>query len=219
MYKGLRLDANGCIQVNCSQIGGNYHSSTKEKLLTFDQLAQEELATLTAEEKKANIIAIYRSEGYTFHTSNIKDILRLSLTGQDYICSAIIKRMHSCTRCGVYYKNGNKYKELWNTGLLRHDKGAIFLFPEKLKKTLKKVFTNVEITLGELFDGSTCSIAWQIQCDEGLFFIPWHNGCICPNDDCFSFTPKTIKELRGVYKALSFTTSYENHREYKTLFA
>lgn len=219
MYKGLRLDANGCIQVNSSEIGGNYHSSTKEKMLTFEQLAQEELATLTAEEKKANIIAIYRSEGYTFHTSNIKDILRLSLTGQDYICSAIIKRIHSCTRCGVYYKDGNKYKELWNTGLLRHDKGAIFLFPEKLKKTLKKVFTNVEITLGKLFEGNTCSIAWQIQCDEGIFFIPWHNGCICPNDDSLSFTPKTIKELRGVYKALSFTTSYENYREYKTLFA
>lgn len=219
MYKGLRLDANGCIQVNSSEIGGNYHSYPKEKLPTFEQHVKEELTTLTPEEKKAPIIAIYRSEGYTYHAITSKDILRLSLTGQDYICSAMMKRMCSCTKCGVYYKDGNKYKELWQTGLLRQDKDAIFLFPEKLKKTLRKIFTNVEITLGELHEGNTRSIAWQIQCDEGIFFIPWHNGCICPNDDTLTFAPKTIKELRGVYKALSFATSYENHRVYRTLFA
>ena len=221
MYRGLRLDATGCIQINNSEIGGNYHSP-REKLLTFGEYAKEELSELSSEEKNERFIIIYRSFTYTYHAmcNNIKKVARLALAPQNYICNPMLQTITACNKTGIYYKDAKgRYKELWTTGLLREDKNAIFLQPEKLNNALKKVFAEFTLTLGKLSVDNMNYIAWQISTNEGIYYLLWHNACLCKHASNFTFDPHSIEDLKGIYKVLKFAHSDINRREFKTVSA
>lgn len=213
MIDGLRVDTTGTIRFR--ELTGSPIHTLAEKALTFEEEAKEELKELKKKNDNSCVVNIYRAEGLVFAAQNPSEALKLTLTPQDYVCSHFMKKMHACTRCGVFYKDGSKYKMLWKNGRYNEHKKPVFLNPHLLQKELKKVFPHFDLSLGVLEDNIVKFIAWEIKTEKGKFYIPWHNGCIIKEDENWSFTPKEFNELRSTYKVLRFSYATDNRKEFR----
>lgn len=216
MFDGLRVDTTGTIRFR-ELTGSPIHTLT-EKPLTFEEEAKEELKEFKkSSDSSLCVVNIYRADGgLMFAAKKPSEALKLTLTPQDYVCSYFMKKMHACTKCGVFYKDGNKYKMLWKNGRYNEHRKPVFLSPTLLKKELKKVFSSFDLSLGVLDDASCVKfIAWKVKTEKGTFFIPWHNGCIIPADPKWEFEEKKFEELRSTYKVLRFSYATDNRKEFR----
>ncbi|MBE6463645.1 MAG: hypothetical protein E7005_07855 [Alphaproteobacteria bacterium] len=217
---GLRLDATGCIRVSLSEQIGHIasHSSKVPNFVEEAIIEIKEDFALKAPEK--NLFVLYKKEGFVYEVTSVNDALSVSLTGQDYICAPGIKRITSSLFSGIFYKKGNKYELLWKAKRFDcGEKSPQYLSLSFLKKELKKVFTNVEISLGVLKDSKLSYIVWKVTSNEGIYYIPWHNGLLVPDDETLSFEEKCFEDLRKTYKVLRFTKICSGDTEFKVVCA
>jgi hypothetical protein len=215
---GIRLDATGCIRVSLSeQIGHPQPHSSKVPDFVEDALIEinEDFAKNNPEK---TLFVLYKKEGYVYEVKDVNDALSVSLAGQDYICSPGKKRITSSLFSGIFYKKGNKYELLWKAKRFDcGEKSPQYLSVPFLKRELKKVFTDVEISLGELKDDKLSYIVWKVTSNEGIYYIPWHNGLLVPEDETLSFEEKKFDDLRKTYKVLRFSRTASCDTEFKVI--
>lgn len=177
----------------------------KRSTNSFKERAEEELLSLNKEDLAHQFINIYSECGYSFHTSEAEKSISLSMVGQDYVCTQGVKRLKSCTSLAVYYNTGRgKPKLLWNVERFSPGKTPVFLNRKEMLRVLRPLFSSVKISLGLLIDGGMHSIAWQVSTEKGVFFIPWHSGCLVERSASLEFEEKPFEELRNTYKCLFF---------------
>ena len=214
MYDGIRVNSQGTVSFR-DLSGQPIHSEGFfEKHKTFEEKATEELKSLESDNKR-DFYIIYRADCCTYCAQTPDEILKISLTPQDYICSSMVKRMIQASHCGVFTKKGSKTKCLWKSSRFNdNSKRNTFLSPGLLEKELKKIFNQVELTLGEL---NTCPlkvIAWEVKTEKGIFYVFWHNGLMTEKGKDWEFTPKEFKDLRQTYKVLRFAKTIDG-KDYK----
>lgn len=187
-------------------IGKPKRAYTPERESFTERAKREIKEELKPEEKYEEIIATYSVYGAIDHTCDPEKMLKLSLSGQDYIISRGIMRVISCCDTAVFYKK----KLLWTTRMF--DAGVMpqFLNKKLLKDQLSSVFKNVNIRLGELCHNYVKYIVWQVETEKGTFVIPWHNACLLRQTENMLFTEKSFKEVRLNYKMLRFTEFEKN---------
>ena len=133
----------------------------------------------------------------------------LSAVGQNSLVCGYMGAYKSSNQIAVYFKNkkGN-YERLWGTSRFNQKQLPEFLNVHVLSRKLNKIIGNFVLRMGQLtYKTSSKAVAWEIISDEGIFYIPWHNGCIIEkNKDAslLNFEEKTLKEMRQTYCALRF---------------
>jgi hypothetical protein len=215
---GIRLDATGCIRVSFTeQIGYSHSHSSKVPDFVEEALIElNEDFSIAHPEKK--IFSLYKKEGYIYEANTPEEILSVSLAGQDYICSGGLKRIFSSTFTGIFYKKNNKFELLWKAKKYDYEKTPVFLSSKIVERELKKIFNNVELSLGLLSDEKLSYIAWKVTSDEGIFYIPWHNGLLYSDNPKVTFVQKDFQELRKTYKVLRFAKlTGSGNAEYKVI--
>lgn len=178
------------------------HSHSKARL-PFKELAKKEVQNeIRPEEKEKSVINVFSRYGIIDHTADEKQSLLLNLTAQDYVVSQWKKRLTSCTKVGVFYKQ----KLLWYTSRLEKNTEPAYLNKTYLEKRLEKAFgIAVCLKLGLLTWETTKFIAWQFKTEDGQeFLIPWHNAALIPQTPEMAFVAKDFKEIRNTYKILRF---------------
>ncbi len=188
----------------------------------FDDKALTELKEeLTEEEKKKPIVTVYAADGYTYHTCETKSSIVLSLAGQNNAIKSTVKRMRPCNVVAVYFRYGEKPTQLWKASRYSSADRPVYLNKELLISTLKKTkyFTNISVRLGQLTENGIKYIAWQVSTDQGLYYIPWHNGSFVENNAGLNFEEKEFKELRQTYAILKFVLCVGEHDVYRILTA
>ena len=204
--------------VMCSTPRRNYTSGNK----SFDDKALTELKEeLTEEEKKEPIVTVYAADGYIYHTCETKSSIALSLAGQNNAIKSTVKRMRPCNAIAVYFRHANGATQLWKACRYSSADRPLYLNKELLISTLKKTkyFTNISIRLGQLTEKGIKYIAWQVSTDQGLYYIPWHNGSFVENNVNLEFEEKEFKELRETYDILKFALCIGEHDVYRILTA
>ena len=213
----LRLDATGCIRVSLSEeIGARIASHSKVPDFIEDAIQElnEEYGPKNPDQK---LFMLYKKEGYIYSASTVKEILSVGLVGQAYICPAVVKKIQQSLYAGIFVKKNGKFVCLYKARRFDLERNPIFLSEKGVKDMMKKVFSNVEISLGQLSDGKQKYIAWQVMTDKGRYFIPWHNGLLCPEDETLTFEEKNFEEVRRTYSMLRFQKT--TNTEYKVLCA
>lgn len=168
---------------------------------SFKKIAQRELKTIRSNEKQKDVINVFSCYDRVDHTAEEKQSLLLSLAAQDYVISPWKKRLTSCTKVGVFYKQ----KFLWYTSRLEKNTEPLYLNKKQLEGILREVFGNVCLQLGELMWESAKFIAWQFKTEDGQeFLIPWHNASLVPQTPEMAFVAKSFKELKSTYQILRF---------------
>ena len=170
----------------------------------FSNRAETEMKKLSAEDLCHPFNTVYSDSGYTFHSGDTTTIMRLSLVGQDYICTINIKRMIFCITSAVYHQANGKNKLMWKQERFKADIQPVFLNRPLLEKTFHSLYKQVEIKLGTLEEKNLTCIAWQVNTEGGTFYILWHNGSIVEATPELFFTQKEFSELRRTYKVLRF---------------
>ena len=183
------------------------------ELPAFSNRAKKEIKEMTWKESLSPVVTVYTESGYTFHTVSPDRTLILSLVGQDYVFSPCIKKITYCCTIGTFAKKGKKFILLWESMRLIPKATPTFLNKKLLEKNLQKVFTDVQIKLGQLQEKGVRIIAWQVTTKEGIFYVPWHNGCLIPKKETFSFEEKEFEEIRRTYKVLRFARVQEGDVE------
>ncbi len=194
------------------------HSNHYASYKPFAERAIEEIKYLSLEERRHRFIIAYSIYGQTFLTTAPDQILRFSLAGQVYNRNP--RRMTLCNVLAVLYYNGKKFRPLtgWELRHFQSGEHPIFLDKQGLKQTLNKLFKHASLSLGILTsEPATCSCpAWQIETEQGKFFIPWHNGMIIEDSTNFSFEEKEFDEVKkSCYSLLSFSRSLVKDECYK----
>ena len=191
------------------------NKSFHEKALT--ELKEE----LTEKEKKEPIIMVYAADGYIYHTCETKSSIALSLAGQDNAVRSTVKRMHPCNAVAVYFRHANGATQLWKACRYSSADRPLYLNKELLISTLKKTkyFTNISVRLGQLTEKGIKYIAWQVSTDQGVYYIPWHNGSFVEDNVGLNFEEKDFKELRQTYAILRFALCVGEHDTYRILTA
>lgn len=170
----------------------------------FDARAKEELADATTDDFNHLFVSIYSENGYMYHTGNPQKVLKLALAGQDYLYAPSVKKVISSAVTAVFLRQGREYTLLWRNSRLQPNALPLFLNKKLLENKLKAIFKRVKLTLGELSENFIPSIAWQVETEQGIFYIPWHNGCLLEESPEFSFKPKGFQAMRATYKILRF---------------
>lgn len=196
------LNSQGYLSVDATPVASG-KKRVKEQLPTFEEDALDELWRLGSEKRLASI---YRSSGFSYVAEKPAESVRASLAAQDYVCGSHLLRVIPCTATAVYARRGKKWTQLWKTERLVDHRAPFFLHQELVTKRLKEVFTFVEMSLGQLSYKSFTAIAWKVRTNEGIYFIPWHNGMlICENPE-FTFEEKGLDELKRTYKIMRFSS-------------
>ncbi len=188
-------------------------SSTPRRKYTenrvFSNRAESEMKELSGEDLCHPFISIYSNSGYTYHSVDSQTQLRLSLTGQDYICATNIKKMIPCLAIAVYHQANGKNKLMWKNERFKADEHNLPMFLNRplLEKAFRELYKQVEIKLGTLREKHLTSIAWQVNTEERTFYVLWHNGCIVETSPELTFNKKSFSELRQTYKILRFGRS------------
>jgi hypothetical protein len=186
------------------------HKSYTEKFKTFLEKSNEEIKDYTTEENKEHLFTVtYGLYGEMYNCFSPTYLMKLALTGQSSLFSSMLNRVNVPTGIGVYIFHNGKFHNLWTHKHYEPRQTPDFLNKNELKKLLKPYFSKLEIKLGLLKYDSTKTIAWQLETEKGIFFIPWHNGCVIENHERFSFEEKTFQEVKNIYCVLSFS-SYED---------
>ena len=184
------------------------HKSYNEKFKTFQEKCDEEIKKYTTEENKQHVFTVaYGMYGEMYNTFSPTHLMRLALTGQSCLFSSMINRVNVPTGIAVYIFHKGKFVNLWTHKHYESQQHPIFLNKKELFSTLKPYFSTLEITLGIIKESGFKTIAWELKTDKGMFYLPWHNGCIIEKQEKFSFTPKEFSELKNTYCVLSFKES------------
>ncbi len=187
---------------------------------TFDEKALTELEEeLTEEEKKKPIVTIYAADGYIYHTCETKSSIALSLAGPNNAIKSTVKRMRPCNKIAVYFRHDKETVQLWANSRYVSDDRPIYLNKNLLINKLKttKFFTNISIRLGQLTEKGIKYITWQVSTNQGLYYIPWHNGSFVEDNASLEFEEKEFKELRLTYAILKFAPCIGEHDVYRIL--
>lgn len=186
-----------------------------EPYIPFPERAAKYLKKASEDKLKHKFINVYSycAEMYTAIDPSV--VSRLSLTGQTTVYSAFLKRLTLCARAAVFYNNGKKFKPLYEIRHFENKAEPTFLSKEKLLERLSPLFKSIKISLGKLTEKGIPSIAWQLQTNEGIFYIPWHNGCIMESSEDTSFEEHSFIELKksNIYACLRFGESLTSHGE------
>ena len=188
-----------------------------EKPRSFRDEAKKEMENPEPDDYNHWFINVYSESGYTFHTGKALNALKLSLVGQDYIYSPNVKKMTFISAMAVYYQPTSKL--LWETRRFMPENRPVFLNRERLQEILQKVFKEIDIRLGQLQEKGISFIAWKIETEKGIFYIPWHNGCLIEQTTETVFTEKTFAELKRTYKVLRFAECRGEKDSYRVLCA
>ena len=182
-------------------------------ILDLEALANEEFNRISKFIKN-KFFSVYKTDGCAFFTQTSTETLRVSLSAQDYICSSMVKRMQIANNCGVFYIKNKKLHCLWTQNRYQEAKRPVYLNVHSLTKELKKIFSNIKsIKLGRLRERIDL-IAWEIQAEQGVFYLFWHNGLICRKEEDWEFEEKKFEALRSTYKVLRFAKT-DTQNEYK----
>ncbi len=185
----------------------------------FDNRAKEEMKELEPEDYKHPFITVYSESGYTYHTGIAQKALSLSLAGQDYIYTPSVKKVHFCNVLAVYFQSGHMYRQLWKISRFLPENRPVFLNREMLEKILGSIFSQLSIKLGQLSEKNIKYIAWEINTEKGIFYIPWHNGCLLEKTDGLEFEEKEFAEIKRTYKVLRFAACTGSEEAYRILCA
>lgn len=194
---------------------GGCHSVT-EKFRSFQEKCEDEINEYTTEENKKHVFTVvYGLYGEMYNTYSPSYLAKLSLTGQGSLYSTTLNRVEVPTGIGVYIYHNGKYHNLWIHRHLESNERPVFTNKQALEEILKPFFNTFEIKLGMLKYDSFKMIAWKIKTEKGIFFIPWHSGCVLEEYERFIFEEKPFEELKNTYCVLRFT-KYEDDK-YKVL--
>lgn len=178
-----------------------------ERTPSFTENATAEAAESTPQDKQNKFMTVFSEYSLTWRASTPERIIRLSLVGQDYICSKQQKKMILSNALMVFYLKNDKFVPLYEVRHLQTKKYYLYLDKKGLTAKLREVFQSVKLTLGQLHAPNLRCIAWKAETEEGIFYILWHNGCIIKAQDYLCFEEKKIEELRKVYNLLRFAPS------------
>jgi len=81
------------------------------------------------------------------------------------------------------------------------------------------VFKKIDIRLGQLEEKGIRFIAWEIETEKGIFYIPWHNGCLIEQTGELEFTEMPFAELKRTYKVLRFAKCVGEREAYRIVCA
>lgn len=181
------------------------HKSYTEKFLTLQEKFDEEIKNFTTKENKKHLFTVtYGMCGDAYNSFSPTFLMRLALTGQGCLYNSSLNRVNVTTGAGVYIFHDGKFHHLWTHKHYEPNQKPVFLNLKDLERLLSPYFNNLEITLGILKFDCTRNIAWQLKTEKGIFFIPWHNGCIIEDHPNLSFEEKTFPEVKNTYCVLSF---------------
>lgn len=183
--------------------------SPAENKQTFKDLAFEEVKSCEHEKNQSRFLNVYSEYSYAWHTDTPDQTLRLCLTGASYLYSPLRRMLKQTHALMVFYNRNGQFKPLWLLHHFKSGKSYTFLNQNKLLQIFKKLFKRVKIKLGALTVQNVPAIAWKIETNEGIFYIPWHSGAIIEADDSFTFEEKPFNEMKTFYNILRFTSTLE----------
>lgn len=184
-----------------AEVGVNPHY---EKTLSFEERAINELMTQDIDTEK-KFFPIYNEDGFICYADSIDETLSVSLTPPSHSFSSSTLKRRPAICCGVFVRDGKKFKPLYQNKRFYEDKAPIFLSLTNIKKLYKEFFEIIEIKLGQLTKNDDKFIAWELTTSEGHFYIPWHNGLIFAKEEGVSFEEKKLDDLKQTYFILRFT--------------
>ncbi len=186
---------------------------------SFANRAEAEMKELSAEDLRHYFITVYSDSGYTYHSGDAKVLIRLSLTGQNYICPKNVKQMIFCITSAVYHEANGKSELIWKLERLKPNQEPVFLRKSSVEKAFHRHHKQVEIKLGALAEKHLTSIAWQVTTEKGIFYVLWHNGSIIEATGELTFTEKEFSELKRTYAVLRFARCMCTEEAYRIICA
>ncbi|MCM1323553.1 MAG: hypothetical protein NC218_05280 [Acetobacter sp.] len=187
--------------------GSSYKS--REPYQSFAERALEEAKDCTPFERGHKFLNVYSEYCTAQSVTDPERGLRLALTGASYVYSQMRRKLTATNALMVFYNKNGKFVPLWELHHFQSGTSYLFLNTEELTTTLKKVFKNVKLTLGELKVKNIPAISWRVETEDGFFYIPWHSGAVIEDSPKFSFTAKELDEMRNVYTLLRFAPHYK----------
>lgn len=180
--------------------------STEERR-TFDERADEEKKCSTIYERQHKFLTIYSSYCEPTRIVDPEKAIRIALVAQSSAYPTVRRRLTTTIIAITYVNREGIFQPLWKLRRFEPGKPYPFLSKGDLMNILSPLFKKVTLTLGTLTHKEVKAIAWQLDTDEGLFYIPWHSGIIIENSANFTFEEKTLGEMDGIYEHLCFGTT------------
>lgn len=178
-------------------------SSIYERYIPFAERAREEIASCNNQQHK--FITVYSKYFVPQDITNPEKTLNLCLTATPYVYSHNRRKLSSTDVLAVFAKKDDKLILLWELHRLKINTCYAFLDKSAVIDTLSNIFKQVSIKLGTLTCQEIPCIAWQLHTEDGVFYIPWHNGSIIEDCESFTFEEKPFEEIKKTYAFLRFT--------------
>lgn len=208
MFGGERIGV-----LNMDAMRGSNHSTEARK--SFEERAYTETREYAKYERyNGKFLTVYSA--YCEATAEIEPVKlwRLCLTAEAYMSEKKFT-FRPTNVLAVFYNSNGKFRLLWQTNHFQK-REYDFLNKNEIKEFLEPLLGKMKITLGQLSCNGVPSIAWQLQTDDAIYYIPFHNSIIIEDCKNFTFEEKTLDEMKKVYKHLRFLSTGEKD-SYKIL--